>query len=160
MKSNDHHFERRAVLGLLTSAVAVTLARGVHAEPAPAMNVLRDPSCMCCGAWVEYLRANGFTVTAAQASNLREVKARVGVPKELSSCHTGLISGYVVEGHVPVHAIQRLLAEKPAAIGLAVPGMPMGSPGMEGGSPVEYDVILFARDRQEVFGRYKADQPI
>jgi hypothetical protein len=160
MKPNDHQFERRAVLGLLTSAVVVTLATGVHAESTPAMNVFKDPNCTCCGAWVEYLQANGFTVTAAAAPNLREVKARFGVPKELSSCHTGVISGYVVEGHVPVDAIQRLLAERPAATGLAVPGMPMGSPGMEGGSPVEYDVILFAPNRQEIFGRYKADQPI
>jgi hypothetical protein len=160
MKSNDGQFERRAVLGLLTSAVAVTLATGVHAEPPPVMQVFKDPNCRCCGAWVEHLQANGFTVTVATAPNIQEVKARVGVPKELSSCHTGEISGYVVEGHVPAHAIQRLLAEKPAAIGLAVPGMPIGSPGMEGPNPVAYDVILFARDHQEVFGRYKADQPI
>jgi hypothetical protein len=160
MKPDDHHFERRAVLGLLTSAVVGAFATGVRAEPTPAMNVFKDPNCRCCGAWVEYLRANGFSVTVAEASDLREVKARVGVPKELSTCHTGLISGYVVEGHVPVHAIRRLLAERPAAIGLAVPGMPIGSPGMEGGSPVDYDVVLFARDRQEIFGRYKADQLI
>jgi hypothetical protein len=160
MNPNDHHFERRAVLGLLSSAVVVTLATGARAETTPAMNVFKRPNCTCCSAWVEYLQANGFTVTAAEAANLREVKARFGIPKELSSCHTGVISGYVVEGHVPVHAIRRLLAERPAAIGLAVAGMPMGSPGMEGGRPVEYDVILFARDRQEIFGRYKADQPV
>jgi len=159
MKPNDHHLERRAILGLLTSAVVVTLARGAHAEPTPAMTVFKDPNCTCCSAWVEHLQANGFTVAVAEASNMREVKARVGVPNELSSCHTGEISGYVVEGHVPAHAVQRLLAERPAAIGLAVPGMPIGSPGMEGRSPVAYDVILFARDRKEVFGRYKTDRP-
>lgn len=160
MKPNDHYLERRAMLRLLTSAAVVTLATRAHAEPTPVLKVFKDPNCTCCGAWVDHLKANGFTVTVFEAPNIREVKARVGIPKELSSCHTGEISGYAIEGYVPAHAIQRLLAEKPAAIGLAVPGMPIGSPGMEGGSPVEYQVILFARDRQEVFGRYKADRPI
>ncbi len=160
MEPNDYHFERRTILRLLTSAAVVTLATGVHAEPTPVMKVFKDPNCTCCGAWVEHLQANGFTVTVAEASNIREVKARVGVSKALSSCHTGEISGYVIEGHVPAHAIRRLLAERPVAIGLAVPGMPIGSPGMEGGAPVVYDVVLFARNRHEVFGRYKADRPI
>lgn len=152
-------FQRRVVLGMLTSA-AITLATGVRAEPKPTMKVSKSPSCMCCTAWVEHLRANGFTVIVADTSDVRGVKARAGVPNELSSCHTGEIAGYVVEGHVPAHAIQRLLTEKPKAIGLAVPGMPVGSPGMEGGAPVTYDVILFAHDHQEVFGRYTADRPI
>ena len=91
---------------------------------------------------------------------MQAVKVRACVPKGLSSCHTAEIAGYVVEGHVPAHAIRRLLAEKPQANGLAVPGMPIGSPGMDGGTPLAYDVILFAQDRQEVFGRYKADQPV
>ena len=159
MKLDDQRLERRAMLRLLTSAVAVTLATRANAEPAPTIRVFKDPNCMCCSAWVEHLRANGLTVTVADASNMREVKARAGVPQALSSCHTGEISGYVIEGHVPAHAIRRLLVEKPVAIGLAVPGMPIGSPGMEGGAPVVYDVVLFARDRQEVFGRYKADRP-
>lgn len=160
MKLNDHNFERRAVLRLLTSAAVVTLAPGVHAQSALSLKVFKDPNCKCCDAWIEHLKAHGFTVTVGEASRMRDVKARFGVPAGLSSCHTGEISGYVIEGHVPAHAIQRLLAEKPAAIGLAVPGMPLGSPGMEGGSPVEYNVILFAQDRQEVFGRYKKDRPI
>jgi hypothetical protein len=152
-------FERRVVLGMLTSAV-VMLATTVRAEPKPTMKVSKTPSCTCCNAWVEHLRANGFTVIVADTSDIRGVKANAGVPHELYSCHTGEIAGYVIEGHVPAHAIQRLLAEKPDAIGLAVPGMPIGSPGMEGGTPVAYDVILFARDHQKVFGRYTADRPI
>ncbi len=104
MEPNDHYLERRAILGLLTSAVVITLATGVRAEPKPTMKVSKTPGYTCCATWVEYLRANGFTVTVTEASDLREVKARVGVPKELSSCHTGEISGYVVEGHVPAHA--------------------------------------------------------
>jgi hypothetical protein len=152
-------FERRVVLGILTSA-AVTLATGLRADPKPTMKVSKSPSCTCCTAWIEHLRSNGFMVTVTDTSDIRGVKARAGVPGELSSCHTGEISGYVIEGHVPAHAIQRLLAEKPNAIGLAVPGMPVGSPGMEGGTPVAYDVILFTHDHQQVFGRYSADQPI
>lgn len=152
-------FERRVVLGMLTSAV-LALPRTVRAEPKPTIKVSKSPSCMCCTAWVEHLRANGFTVIVADTLDIRGVKASAGVPHELYSCHTGEIAGYVIEGHVPAHAIQRLLAEKPDAIGLAVPGMPIGSPGMEGGTPVAYDVILFARDHQKVFGRYMADRPI
>lgn len=152
-------FERRVVVGMLTSAV-VTLATGLRAEPKPTMKVSKTPSCTCCTAWIEHLRANGFTVTVTDTLDMRGVKARAGVPDGLSSCHTGEIAGYVIEGHVPAHAIQRLLTEKPNAIGLAVPGMPIGSPGMEGGTPVAYDVILFAHDHQQVFGRYTADRPI
>lgn len=152
-------FERRVVLGMLSLAV-VTLATGIRAEPQPTMKVSKTPSCTCCTAWIEHLRANGFSVTVADTSDIRGVKARAGVPDALSSCHTGEIAGYVIEGHVPAHAIQRLLTEKPNAIGLAVPGMPMGAPGMEGGAPVAYDVILFAHDHQQVFGRYTADRQI
>ena len=103
-------FERRVVLGMLTSPV-VTLAAGVRAEPKPTMKVSKNPNCTCCTAWVEHLRANGFTVTVADTSDIRGVKALAGVPKELFSCHTGEIAGYVVEGHVPTHAIQRCLPE-------------------------------------------------
>ncbi|RUP07398.1 DUF411 domain-containing protein [Hyphomicrobium sp.] len=159
MKPEGYHYERRAILGLIASAVA-TLATSVRAESVPTIKVFKDANCGCCGAWVEHLRAHGFVATITETSEMQAVKARSGVPKALSSCHTAEIAGYVVEGHVPAHAIQRLLAETPQAIGLAVSGMPIGSPGMEGGTPVTYDVILFARDRQDVFGRYKADLPV
>ncbi|MBY0560086.1 DUF411 domain-containing protein [Hyphomicrobium sp.] len=159
MKPEGYHYERRAILGLIASAVA-TLATSVRAESAPTIKVFKDADCNCCGAWVEHLRAHGFVATITETSEMQAVKARSGVPKALSSCHTAEIAGYVVEGHVPAHAIQRLLAENPQAIGLAVSGMPIGSPGMEGGRPVAYDVILFEQDRQDVFGRYKADRPV
>jgi hypothetical protein len=113
MKPNDQHLERRTMLRLLNSAVAVSLTTRLHAEPTPTMTVFKDPNCTCWGAWVGHLRANGLTVHIAESSNMRAVKAHAGVPKALSSCHTGEISGYAIEGHVPAHAIQRLLAEKP-----------------------------------------------
>jgi hypothetical protein len=134
MTSEDYRYERRAILGLIASAVA-TLATRVRAESVPTVKVFKDSNCGCCGAWVEHLRAHGFVATITETSEMQAVKARAAVPKALSSCHTAEISGYVVEGHVPAHAIQRLLAEKPQAIGLAVPGMPIGSPGMEGELP-------------------------
>jgi hypothetical protein len=111
-----------------------------------ALDVYSDPSCGCCGAWVEYMRAQGYTVAVHQDQPMAAVKARFGVPQRAMSCHTAVIEGYVIEGHVPVEAIRRLLAERPDAIGLAAPGMPMGSPGMEMGAPERYDVVLIGRD--------------
>jgi hypothetical protein len=113
---------------------------------ANAFDVYSDPSCGCCGAWVEYMRAHGYTVTVHQDRPMATVKARFSVPDRAMSCHTAVIDGYVVEGHVPVEDIRRLLAERPDAIGIAAPGMPMGSPGMEMGAPERYDVVLIGRD--------------
>ena len=123
------------------------------------MTVYKDPSCGCCGSWVDHLRANGFAVKTVNTKTLDRDKARLGVPTELAACHTAEVGGYVVEGHVPAPAIKKLLAEKPAATGLAVPGMPQGSPGM-GGTPEQYDVILFGKGEPRVFGRYKADKAV
>lgn len=116
------------------------------AMAANAIDVYRDPSCGCCGAWVSYLREHGYTVTVHEDQAMAAVKTRLGVPGGASSCHTAVIDGYVVEGHVPVEDIRRLLAEHPNARGLAAPGMPMGSPGMEMGKPERYDVVLIERD--------------
>jgi hypothetical protein len=91
---------------------------------------------------------------------MRAVKAKLGVPPDLASCHTAEIDGYVVEGHVPASAIKRLISDKPQARGLAVPGMPVGSPGMEGGEPETYDVILFNADTRQTFGRYREDKAV
>lgn len=148
-------FDRRHVLGLIVSGTAA-LATRVRAEPAlPPMIVFHDPTCGCCHKWVEHLKANGFAVTLNDAPSMKTVKARLGVPAELASCHTGEIGGYVIEGHVPADAIKRLLADKPEARGLAVPGMPAGSPGMEGGEPETYDVVLFGAGQSRVFGRFR-----
>lgn len=153
-----NHYDRRAVLGGLALALS-SLTTRVWSQSASTLKVFKDPNCRCCSAWVEHLHSHGFETTVTETSEMKAVKARYGVPAALSSCHTAELSGYVIEGHVPAHAIQRLLAEKREAIGLAVPGMPAGSPGMSG-EPEPYDVVIFTKDGQRSFGRYKADRPI
>ena len=122
----------------------------------PVMRVSKDPNCGCCSGWVEHIRAGGFQTTVIEMSDLAPLKARLGVPSRLASCHTAEIGGYVIEGHVPAAAIKRLLSERPRAIGLAVPGMPVGSPGMEvSGSPDEpYEVVLFGPSGERIYGRF------
>jgi hypothetical protein len=110
------------------------------------MVVYKSPTCGCCAAWVDHIEANGFRVEVRDTANLAPIKARHGVPGKLESCHTALVDGYVVEGHVPADLIVRMLRERPDAAGLAVPGMPMGSPGMEGPYKDRYDVLTFRRD--------------
>lgn len=125
------------------------------AMAAKAIDVYRDPSCGCCGAWVSYLRTQGYTVTVHEDQSMAAVKMRLGVPTAAASCHTALIDGYVIEGHVPVEDIRRLLAEHPNARGLAAPGMPIGSPGMEMGAPGRYDVVLIEQNGSlRVFATY------
>lgn len=150
---------RRAMLGLISS-LAFGLATGVRADTRPTIKVSKDPNCGCCTGWVEHLRRNGFTATVVETADMQAVKTRLEVPLELASCHTAQIVGYIIEGHVPAPAITRLIAEKPFALGLAVPGMPIGSPGMEGGTPEIYDVIIFGKERSQTFGRYRGDQPV
>jgi len=113
--------------------------------------VYKNPWCGCCTGWVEHLEANGFDVTVEESDDLAPIKTLLGVPAHLEACHTAVIEGYVVEGHVPALAIEQLLAARPALTGLAVPGMPMGSPGMEGDSSDAYDVIAFGPDGESVF---------
>ncbi|KAB2920173.1 MAG: DUF411 domain-containing protein [Hyphomicrobiaceae bacterium] len=150
---------RRTSFGLIASA-AVALAAGARADTRPAITVSKDPNCGCCNGWIAHLRRNGFAVTAIETADMLAVKARLNVPAELSSCHTAEIGGYVVEGHVPAQAILRLLAERPDAVGLAVPGMPIGSPGMEGGRPEVYEVFLFGKGPPVSFGRFLGDRPV
>ena len=142
-------------------ALGVPLAAAVSAnahdpDPAPpvAITVYKNAQCGCCRAWVEHLRKEGFQVTAKDVDDLAAIKAKLGVPSSLSSCHTAVVGPYVVEGHVPAADIRKLLAEKPKAAGIGVPGMPAGSPGMEmPGFPADkYDVMTFAKDgKQKVF---------
>lgn len=153
------HLSRRFVLGLAVSGAGL-LVSGARAEALPHMVVHRNPTCGCCHKWVEHLVANGFTVTVNDVPTMRIVKAKLGVPPDLASCHTAEIGGYVVEGHVPAGAIKRLISEKPEARGLAVPGMPAGSPGMEGGEPETYDVVLFGAETRQTFGRYREDKAV
>lgn len=136
-------YTRRATLSLLASVSLLPLAAACSEESAGAMTVYKDPNCGCCNGWIKHVRAAGFETTVRNGGDLVEVKKRLGVPSELTSCHTAEISGYVIEGHVPAPAIQKLLAEKPQAKGLAAAGMPIGSPGMEGANPEPYEVVIF-----------------
>ena len=116
------------------------------ASTAARIEVYKTPTCGCCGKWVEHLQQNGFAVTVHETSDITSFRGKAGVPQRLASCHTGLVEGYVVEGHVPAADIQRLIKERPKARGLAVPGMPRGSPGMEAPRIDPYDVLLFSAD--------------
>src|SRR5215213_8442102 len=136
-------------LSLLSFTPVLSSARQARPDPAAptAMQVYRSPTCGCCAKWVDHVKAAGFSPTVHQVEDVSPVKARGGVPADLQSCHTALIGGYVIEGHVPADVIQRLLTERPKIAGLAVPGMPVGSPGMEQGPRKDpYEVIAFTKD--------------
>ncbi len=136
---------------------ALPLARALPAIAAPpAILVFKNPSCGCCGAWVEHLQAAGFSVSAREVDDTSLVRRRLGLAEKYGGCHTATVAGYVLEGHVPAADVKRLLASGPPALGLAVPGMPVGSPGMEAGSRVDpYDVLLVDRSGQaSVFTHY------
>jgi hypothetical protein len=128
------------------------------ASATPEMTVYHDPNCGCCGKWVDHMRANGFTVEKVPTSNMSSIKLELGVPRELPSCHTAVVGDYVIEGHVPAEDVKRLLAEQPDARGLSVPGMPLGSPGMEvDDRRMAYDVIRFDDNGEtSVFKHYEA----
>jgi hypothetical protein len=133
---------RRSLLLALGALPFATLAQ----QPARVLvEVWKDPSCGCCKDWVKHMEDNGFAVKVTHGGN-SEMRARLGIPPKLSSCHTALVGGYAVEGHVPAREIRRLLKEKPQAVGLSVPGMPVGSPGMDDpvyqGRKDPYDVVL------------------
>ncbi|MBI5137725.1 MAG: DUF411 domain-containing protein [Nitrospirae bacterium] len=139
------------LVGGLAAPVAAQGAGG------PAVTVYKSPSCECCGDWITHLRAEGFTVTAIDLDDMDAVKAENGVLHSLASCHTALVGGYVIEGHVPAADIQRLLAERPPVRGLTAPGMPKKSPGMQapGKVPEGYDVLSFdGNGNTRVFSRY------
>ncbi|MCC7415633.1 MAG: DUF411 domain-containing protein [Acidobacteria bacterium] len=142
-----------ALVGQGARAAAQT-APGAPAKAPTAMTVVRDPGCGCCLDWVAYLKREGFSVTVVDsATRQRDSK----VPPQARSCHTGSIGGYLVEGHVPAGDIRKLLAERPAIVGIAAPGMPMGSPGMEQGGRVDpYDVVAFDKTgRLTVFSPHR-----
>lgn len=145
---------RRSLIAGLGATALVGPA--VANEALPEVAVMKDPTCGCCEKWITHLRAEGFPVAVTDGP-VTPLKVHLGVPRDLSSCHTAQVGGYVVEGHVPVGAIKRLLAEKPQGIGLAVPGMPSGSPGMEveGMELATYEVVLFGSESRTVFARYR-----
>lgn len=127
------------------SALAVLIAAGVNAAT-PEMTVFKTKTCGCCSKWVEHMRTNGFKVTVNDVPSTAEYRHEFGVPAKLQSCHTAVVSGYTIEGHVPASEIQRFLKEKPNSKGLAVPGMPAGSPGMESDRLDSYSVLRFEKD--------------
>lgn len=145
------------VLGVATM-VGVT-AFGGNEAPAPApidVVVYKNPSCGCCAKWIDILKAEGFNVEVHDTAAVEPIKERNGIPTALWSCHTAFVEGYVIEGHVPVADIRRLLREKPKVAGLTVPGMVVGSPGMEIGNRKDpYEVLAFGRDgKTEVWARH------
>ena len=149
---------RRNIMALAAALPAAAATRRAQAAAsATKIAVTKDPDCGCCNGWVDHLKAEGFSVEVTKTGAVNRIKAKLGVPKELVSCHTAEVEGYVIEGHVPASAIRRLLAEKPRARGLAVPGMPIGSPGMEvdGSAPETYDVVLFGSFGRRVFARFE-----
>ena len=145
--------QRRSLLltapALLAAATLPAWAASPTAKDLPVLQVWKDPSCGCCKDWISYLQRDGFQVQVFETGNTA-VRKRLGLPEKYGSCHTALIAGYVVEGHVNAREIRRLLAEKPKAIGISVPGMPVGSPGMDGpeygGRQDPYDVVLVLPD--------------
>ncbi|HKE86959.1 MAG TPA: DUF411 domain-containing protein [Vicinamibacterales bacterium] len=132
---------------LLTATMATLVGRQ---QQRPTVDVYKDPTCGCCSKWVEHMQANGFAVRTTNREDLADLKAKHGVPPGVRSCHMAVVNGYVVEGHVPANDIQRLLKERPAIVGLAVPGMPIGSPGMEvpGQKAQPFDVLSFDKNGQ------------
>ena len=151
--------KRRTILaaaaGLSTLAVLPTRA----ASSWPAIDVFKSATCGCCKAWVEHLKAAGFDVRVTDVDDTTAARKRLGMPDAFGSCHTGSVGGYALEGHVPAADIQRLLKERPKVRGIAVAGMPLGSPGMEAERSQAYNVVLFdAAGKSTIYHRYPGDK--
>ena len=133
---------------------------GGEQQSLPEVTVYKSPTCGCCSKWVNHLEANGFTVVAHDVNNMNAIKTQSGVPPQLASCHTALVDGYVIEGHVPAADIKRLLTEKPTIMGVAAPGMPIGSPGMEQGNRKDtFDVVAFGQQgKTSRFSHYEGSR--
>ena len=141
------------VIALLSIACSAEESKSV--SDLPIVQVYKSPTCGCCSKWVSHLEANGFTVEATDVNDINLIKRSYGIPPALASCHTAVVGDYLVEGHVPAEDIVQLLKQKPAIKGISVPGMPIGSPGMEGGNPQAYDVISFdAQGETDVFSSH------
>lgn len=140
----------------LMSAMVLFSATQVMAAELPTVEVYKTLSCGCCGLWVEHMQKSGFKVNVHNVRDVTPMREKAGVPDEMASCHTAIVGGYAIEGHVPAADVARLLRERPKATGIAVPGMVQGSPGMEQGRGKDpYDVILFGVARRPaVFARH------
>jgi hypothetical protein len=143
---------RRSLVGA-SAALAALLAFPAAAQRVPLVTVFKSPACGCCGEWVAHMRASGFRVEVREIADVSPIKRAQGIPDRLASCHTAIVEGYVLEGHVPAGDVQRLLRERTRAKGLAVPGMVPGSPGMAGPAQ-RYDTLAFAGARTWVFQQH------
>ena len=155
----NKRFLRPFALGLSVVALALTTGAApvspIVSPKTPTITVYKDPGCGCCKNWIEHLIKHGYRVDAKDTPGMTEVKRTLGIPDRLSACHTAVVNGYLIEGHVPASDIARLLREKPKVAGLAVPGMPMGSPGMEGPRAQHYQVLSFDKaGKTKVFASY------
>jgi len=145
---------RRTFVCASAAALALGTFGRAGAQVRPLVSVYKSPTCGCCGEWVKHLRANGFRVETHEVVDVTPVRRRYGVPDHLASCHTALVGGYAIEGHVPASDIRRLLRERPRVRGLAVPGMVPGSPGMEQGPPQPYETLAFNGRGSRIFARH------
>ncbi len=153
---NDHFSRRRSLL-LLGASVGLLMAGAARA--AGKMTMHKSATCGCCSKWAARMREAGFTVEEIVEADMDAVKTKLGVPRAMQSCHTALIDGYVVEGHVPSDAINQLLAERPKVTGVAAPGMPSGSPGMEMGEAEVFTLYLFGAESSREFGKWRGAKP-
>lgn len=149
---------RRDALKVIAMSSLSFLPLNIKAQNKTLIEVWKSPTCGCCKDWITHLEDNGFEVTHYDTGNNR-IRAQVGMPQKYGSCHTAIIDGYVIEGHVPAKDIRKLLELKPTAVGLSVPGMPVGTPGMDGpqyqGRQDPYDVLLILGDNHEIFTSYR-----
>jgi hypothetical protein len=153
---------RRTLLAGAALTVLGTVGRGRAADPVH-ISVTKGPNCSCCDGWAKHLQEAGYSVSVVESTELSSLKAKLGIPTDLRTCHTAQVGQYVLEGHVPALAVRYLLHEKPERVtGLAVPGMPVGSPGMEieGATPEEYSVIVFGPTGSKVWNRFRGSTEI
>jgi hypothetical protein len=144
---------RRFLLGA-AGAVALAAVPSAQAQLKPLVTVYKSPTCGCCGEWEKHMRASGFRLETNNVADVTPLKRKLGIPASLYSCHTATVGGYVLEGHVPADDVKRLLRERARVIGLAVPGMVVGSPGMEQGAPQPYSTLAFDDRGSRVFARH------
>lgn len=140
-----YHVARSLTLLMTILAIVLIPSRAVS-EEGPEIQVYKLATCGCCRPWIKYMASEGFRVQATDMPDVKPLKQEKGIPNEYTSCHTAIVDGYVLEGHVSADDVRRLLAERPAIVGLLVPGMPKGSPGMEGPDPIAYDVLALNKD--------------
>lgn len=144
---------KKSIALIALSLASLTVA--VHAAELPEVEVYKSPYCGCCTEWSKHMLDNGFKVRNIDVEDVPAARKKLGMPEQYGSCHTARIGSYVIEGHVPAADIKRLLKEKPQAVGLAAPGMPGGSPGMETAKPQPYDVLLVEKNgKSKVFARH------